>query len=643
MQVQVGGCAVPLLWKLCAFARPICCAVSLVLTMAASAAPPPADLEQKLHDLEALATRQPSEAQRTLDQLRAAHPTLDERDSLYVELIRAGIASSQYRSADVLAICAPLAPRLAALNDAGLLRLDAHLRAGALYELGLLADGPAVVAVELAQARRAGDSSGIAMGLLDRVRYSMKTNDLASAIEAIADAQTLVVDAQTAAEIAFADSLLERNLQEWDSMLAASRKALDRFAEVGDQTGIADSLAEQGFALGQLKQPETAITALDEAVRIYRSVGDRDGEGVVLADKAHDLFALSQPAAALALSAAAERLLASGDGPWHLAQARMMHARLLLATGQPRAAVDLLALAHPALVQQNEVRVLIQWDELKAEAEAALGHAQLAYETLRAAREHDKAYSAELVARQLATQRGRLERDRVASENRLLRLEADSNHSALAAAVNATHYQQVALVLGALLLTGAAAAVWRQRILVARIALLAGTDHVTGLRNRRSVLAAGQELLQRTRLDRRPCAVLMIDIDRFKQVNDQHGHLAGDTALRRVSDALAGCLRPGDVIGRFGGEEFLAVLPDTGREQAQAMAECMRCAVQAIPADWAPAAPELTVSGGITVDDGGIADFGLLLARADRALYLAKAAGRNRIEFACPDLPQAVA
>ena len=134
-----------------------------------------------------------------------------------------------------------------------------------------------------------------------------------------------------------------------------------------------------------------------------------------------------------------------------------------------------------------------------------------------------------------------------------------------------------------------------------------------------------------------PLSVLMIDVDRFKRFNDIHGHQAGDCCLQSIARSLqAHTQRPGDLAARYGGEEFVVVLPSTGIHGAMIMAERMRAAIEAavmvLPASQGAAAARITVSIGVAA---GIPDpeheATGLVRDADRALYAAKAAGRNRV------------
>jgi diguanylate cyclase (GGDEF)-like protein len=156
---------------------------------------------------------------------------------------------------------------------------------------------------------------------------------------------------------------------------------------------------------------------------------------------------------------------------------------------------------------------------------------------------------------------------------------------------------------------------------------LAYYDELTGLPNRRSVLRQLEALLSRGRRHGHALAVLMVDADHFKELNDRHGHAAGDTALRTLAERLRERLRTEDVAGRFGGEEFVIGLPDADAAGAIAVAEAVRAAVREHPLAVAGREETLTVSVGWAPWEGD--DLAQLLARADRALYEAKAAGRD--------------
>lgn len=160
-----------------------------------------------------------------------------------------------------------------------------------------------------------------------------------------------------------------------------------------------------------------------------------------------------------------------------------------------------------------------------------------------------------------------------------------------------------------------------------RLRSLAATDSLTGLPNRRHVLAEARRVFHSSRSLGMALSVLMVDVDHFKRINDTLGHGAGDCALRALAELIRSTLRPGDLAGRLGGEEFLVLV--TGATDAGAVAERLR----AVAGERCWAAPGLrcTLSIGLATALPEDAEFETLLARADRALYEAKGAGRDQV------------
>jgi two-component system cell cycle response regulator len=161
---------------------------------------------------------------------------------------------------------------------------------------------------------------------------------------------------------------------------------------------------------------------------------------------------------------------------------------------------------------------------------------------------------------------------------------------------------------------------------------LAVTDPLTGAANRRRFMASGHIEIERAARYQTPLAVVMMDIDHFKAVNDSHGHAIGDEVLKKVADATQGCLREIDLLGRLGGEEFAALLPETGLDAAIAVAERLRRAVAAIIIPLKDAALSVTASFGVAERGADELLFDTFLGRADAALYKAKQAGRDRVD-----------
>jgi diguanylate cyclase (GGDEF)-like protein len=171
----------------------------------------------------------------------------------------------------------------------------------------------------------------------------------------------------------------------------------------------------------------------------------------------------------------------------------------------------------------------------------------------------------------------------------------------------------------------------------ARLFQSATYEGLTGLLRREAILEQLDRELQRAARYRRPLSLALADLDHFKSINDRYGHLVGDLMLKRTSQAVALALRTTDTVGRFGGEEFLVVLPETDLAGAQVVAEKLREVVEEMRVELEDGdVLTITMSIGLAAvqegDRAGAKSARELLIEADRALYRAKAAGRNRIE-----------
>ena len=174
----------------------------------------------------------------------------------------------------------------------------------------------------------------------------------------------------------------------------------------------------------------------------------------------------------------------------------------------------------------------------------------------------------------------------------------------------------------------------QSRHFAAHLYRLATTDDLTGVSSRRHFMEIAERDLRLARRSGKEIAAILLDLDHFKEVNDAHGHAAGDAVLRRFGKLSTALLRQSDMIGRMGGEEFAILLPDTDIEGAMTVADRLR---RAIAEDRGSDLPPVTVSIGVAArqaDDRSIDD---LLRRADRALYQAKSEGRNRVAGARED------
>lgn len=164
-----------------------------------------------------------------------------------------------------------------------------------------------------------------------------------------------------------------------------------------------------------------------------------------------------------------------------------------------------------------------------------------------------------------------------------------------------------------------------------RLAEISRTDELTDLPNRRGFLEVGDHENRRSARGGDPFALLMIDLDHFKRINDRYGHASGDVVLQRAASILRRSMRAQDVVARWGGEEFIVLLPDTDADGARVAAEHARKQLEATSFEFEGTREQVTASFGIAVHEPGRA-LDPTIESADAALYRAKQAGRNRVE-----------
>lgn len=156
-------------------------------------------------------------------------------------------------------------------------------------------------------------------------------------------------------------------------------------------------------------------------------------------------------------------------------------------------------------------------------------------------------------------------------------------------------------------------------------------DYLTGIYNRRAIEDLARRAIAAARRHGMPMAMMIVDVDHFKRINDQFGHETGDRALMETVHRLRESLRSEDLVGRLGGEEFVALLPNTDAASALAAAERVRAAFADVPMRFDDQSVLVTISAGVALLAPGDLQFSHLLRRADRAMYAAKNAGRNRV------------
>ena len=392
-----------------------------------------------------------------------------------------------------------------------------------------------------------------------------------------------------------------------------------------------DSIYTYGMAqvhYGLADWPQ-ALKAFQEVAKA--STVNHDTSGLIYAEHgtAATLLRMGRAREGLPRIEEALRLLQGENDPTQILQSTLVQAEIFTALGRPAESAGALQRIEDGVRARNEDVLLADWLLAMADAEGQRGRWQEAYQVLEGWRKIDsriqKQRSSELAAR-LRMQFNRA--SDIEDVEALRRLNEQGQRL--------RRTQAVALGSSAVLLLLALAYALSKFRMARRLQSLASTDELTGLPNRRSLLAFGAELVRRAQRHGFPLSLLMIDVDHFKRVNDSHGHAVGDDVLRQLATALPGALRGRDRLGRFGGEEFMVLLPQASLADAAQIAERMRNAVASTPLVVAAGTLHLTVSIGVSELLPGSDSVAALLERADAALYRAKEGGRNAVALASP-------
>lgn len=367
-----------------------------------------------------------------------------------------------------------------------------------------------------------------------------------------------------------------------------------------------------------------ALQEFSEALRMAEL--NRDPSGVIYAEQglAGTLLRMDRAGEALAHAERALQLLQKNPDPMQTLRVTVLHARLLTLAGRgAESAARLSGIEQRVRATRNEV-LLAHWLEAQADAQGQMGHWREAYLAQDAWKQIDGRIQEQRISEQTARLRMQYNRQRDAEDLLALRRLNEQGHR-----LAQTQAVAIGLFVALLLVTlGYALRKFRQ---ARRLQLLASTDELTGLPNRRALIAYVEHRVRQARREQGTLSVLMIDVDRFKRINDTHGHAVGDEVLRHIAQVLPTGLRGRDRLGRLGGEEFLVVLPGAALDQAAQVADRMRAAIAATPLIGAAGKLHFTVSIGVAELGMTSEPVAALLARADAALYQAKGNGRNAV------------
>ncbi|MDB4906153.1 MAG: hypothetical protein JWO05_937 [Gemmatimonadetes bacterium] len=383
---------------------------------------------------------------------------------------------------------------------------------------------------------------------------------------------------------------LER-MHRLDDALVEYRRGLALDVRRGDAGEVATDRRAVGIVLYKLGRPADALRELDEVLAIQQRL--RDTSGV-----------------------ASARL------------SRGVALRMLKRTPEAIAELEL-ALAY--YTKAGNRRFLEKVHEERALAYADAGRWRDAYVAGEEQRTLQSALETEAREEQSARLRMEFQSQKKDAENRALVREGALRQRALDGVARVRRLQLAVIALAGIIIAALGVFMFRQVVAARRLRTLAMVDELTQVPNRRAILQLATDEWRTANARGTPFALLAIDIDHFKQVNDTLGHEAGDVVLRRVAEVCRVALRPGDHVGRVGGEEFTVVLPGASAQAATEVAERLRSAVAAADFSDVSATLAVTVSIGAAewlVSDRSLAD---IQRRADEALYEVKRAGRNQV------------
>lgn len=473
-------------------------------------------------------------------------------------------------------------------------------------EAGRLDDAARDYETVRAAAERAGDRQLLADALIHIGYVQYYRGEMNEALVSlqrayeIGDAKSRRAALEQIAHV-YADS----KVAQYDRAVEYYRQLLGEFEAARETTNVADTLFNLGSTLDRKGDLAGALEWYRRALAAEERLGRRDEVAFVKRSMAITLGKLDRPAEALPLLDDALRVFAGTNDTERVMVVRQSRGVIYRRLGRFEEAIADLEATRSWFGRQKNARFLEKSEEELAAAYAAAGRWREAY----AARTRHNALQRELAEKLREEQTSRMR----------VRFDAEKKEQENRALLRVRRLQWIVLVLGAAVIVVLA-------LLFRRMRAMALTDELTRLSNRRHLLAMGEE----QRAGGQPFSVVAIDVDHFKRINDTYGHAAGDVVLQRVAQACRAALRPGDRIGRTGGEELSVILPGTREEAAAAVAERLRVAVESLDFRDVDPALRVTISLGVA-EWNGEETLARVTARADERLYRAKQEGKNRV------------
>ncbi len=509
-----------------------------------------------------------------------------------------------------------------------------YCRSGYQASLSTSRDGLEDINRGIELARQSDDEPMLATGLEVRGGIYSYLGIYGKALADLLEAQKIFVEKELpeAASVTLQDiGIAYRRLGYADKAREYLNQSIEHEQQVGDHESLFTSTLQLGFVDEETGHFDAALATQQRALELAAATGDHQNTGSAKLALAAVLTDLKRyPEAQATLQSAETDFAAAGDNA-DKGTVAYERGRALAGLGQHRKAMDEFSRAESAFDASGNQRYQEQLHQAMAQTLEASGQsAQALAEYKRYLALHEE------VTRQRADQQAQMLReqfdtDRSNMENTRLKTEQALKDHQVEALQRVRGWQQTAMGLLAILLGLFALLVIRQLRKLRGWKRMASLDALTGVANRRGIEHFMAGAMRQARVQHEPLAVLALDIDHFKQLNDNFGHAAGDRVLQHVARTCAEALRDADLLGRIGGEEFLVVLPGNTLDQAADVAERLRARVESLALGDLPAGLRTTISIGVaqmSSQDSNVAD---LLLRADEALYRAKAEGRNRV------------
>ncbi|HEU4780218.1 MAG TPA: GGDEF domain-containing protein [Steroidobacteraceae bacterium] len=432
-------------------------------------------------------------------------------------------------------------------------------------------------------------------------------------------------------------SMAQFSVRDYPQALALVDETIGFFREQKAQIRLATALDRRAAILKAAGRLDEALIAATEALRIHENIGDRVGTGlsqmrmcgVQIESNALNHAATWCDRAELTLS----QTSGMDDNDYRTLAA--LRGRLNLALGRSKEAVSQFdrAIAPGGAQPADDIAELY---ELRSRAHAAVGNYPAAFtdqgEYLRRMREQGTLDR----IREVAQLRVQFENDQEKQKIVLLEKDKKLAEERLNSQTRTTQLVAIAGLTGLVTAFFLGYALLSHRRHRAELIRLAERDELTGLLNRRAIVRKAVEFLTRAREAKGTLIIGLIDLDHFKSVNDRFGHAVGDQLLQRFAAALRTSLHTREVFGRYGGEEFLVMFPDSSLDQARQSAERLRNALREQRMRVDDQEVSVTLSLGLASYEAGDVLFDQVARRADIALYVAKTQGRDRVEIYNP-------